>query len=203
MTTCLLRPIFCILGRSQSIYLDFISKMSFALFLGWNRNCWIGDYGDVLCINASTQILFVLDSVYRGALRSITNCGALTYHLYTKVKWPRLHACQLGHWNVFHLQYKAFLLFERKVCLESSCCSGFMSLSSLCPVQFRTMCAPSFTHCLNEQCVHQWTIQWGSTAPCSYWCSASYVSSLFDSIFSLSAFFILLLTSGCTVHGSV
>ena len=55
-------------------------------------------YGDVLYMNASTQCLYMLDSVYHGALRFITNCGALTHHcvLYSKVNWPSSYVRTIG-----------------------------------------------------------------------------------------------------------
>ena len=67
------------------------------------------DYGDVLYMSATAHCLHMLDSVYHGALRFITNCGALTHHcvLYAKVNWPSLYAHRLGHWYV--LIYKAIL----------------------------------------------------------------------------------------------
>lgn len=67
------------------------------------------DYDDVLYMNASSQCLHILDSVYHGALRVITNCGALTHHctLHSKVNWPSLYVRRLKHWHV--LIYKAIL----------------------------------------------------------------------------------------------
>ena len=67
------------------------------------------DDGDVLYMNAFAQSLQMLDSVYHGALRFITNCGFLTHHctLYSKVSWTSLSARRLGHWYVFI--YKAII----------------------------------------------------------------------------------------------
>lgn len=38
------------------------------------------DYGDVLYMRTSAELLQKLDSVYHGALRFISNCGFLTHH---------------------------------------------------------------------------------------------------------------------------
>lgn len=60
-------------------------------------------------MNASAQCLHMLDSVYHGALRFITNCGALAHHcvLYSKVNWSSLCVRRLSHW--YELIYKAVL----------------------------------------------------------------------------------------------
>lgn len=60
------------------------------------------DYGDVSCMNASAHCLRLLDSVYHGALRFITNCGPLIHHcvLYSKGNWTSLRARRLSHWYV-------------------------------------------------------------------------------------------------------
>ena len=60
-------------------------------------------YGDVLYMNASAHCLHMLDSVYQGALRFITNCGFLTHHCvsYSKVKWSALGAHCINHCYVF------------------------------------------------------------------------------------------------------
>ena len=49
-------------------------------------------------MNAPTNSLRCLDSVYHGALRFATGCGALTHHctLYARVEWPSLCTYQ-GH----------------------------------------------------------------------------------------------------------
>lgn len=67
------------------------------------------DYGDLIYINAPTQVLKQLDSVYHASLRFITNCKPRTHHceLYTRVGWPPLDARRLTHWCMFI--YKAIL----------------------------------------------------------------------------------------------
>ena len=67
------------------------------------------DYGDVVYMNASSQCLHSLDTVYHGALRFITNLKTLTHHcnLYTRVGWSSLTTCRLKHWHI--LIYKAIL----------------------------------------------------------------------------------------------
>ena len=51
----------------------------------------------------------MLDSVYHGVLRFITNCGFLTHHctLYSIVNWTALSTRWLGHWYIFI--YKSIL----------------------------------------------------------------------------------------------
>lgn len=67
------------------------------------------DYADLLYMNASSQCLSKIDSVYHGALRFITNCRAQTHHceLYARVKWSSLTTRRLTHWYTFI--YKAIL----------------------------------------------------------------------------------------------
>lgn len=67
------------------------------------------DYGDILYMHASCSLLRMLDTVYHGALRFITNSKSLTHHcnLYQKVGWPSLSFRRLTHWYSFI--YKAIL----------------------------------------------------------------------------------------------
>ena len=67
------------------------------------------EYGDLLYINASAHCLHMLDIVYHGATRFITNSRALSHHctLYSKVNCPSLFLRRLSHWYVFI--YKAIL----------------------------------------------------------------------------------------------
>lgn len=67
------------------------------------------DYGDVIYMNASITSLKLLDTVYHGALRFITNFRALTHHcsLYDRVGWSALSTRRLNHWYIFI--YKAIL----------------------------------------------------------------------------------------------
>lgn len=67
------------------------------------------DYVEVLYMHASFQSLKLLDTVYHGALRFITNFRALTHHcsLYERVGWSALSTCRLNHWHI--LIYKAIL----------------------------------------------------------------------------------------------
>lgn len=66
-------------------------------------------YGDVVYMNASSQCLHSLDTVYHGALRFITDLKTLTHHcnLYTRVGWSSLTTRRLKHWHI--LIYKAIL----------------------------------------------------------------------------------------------
>lgn len=61
------------------------------------------DYGDLIYMNAPTQVLKLFDSVYHAALRFITNCKPRTHHceLYTRVGWPALENRRLSHWYMF------------------------------------------------------------------------------------------------------
>lgn len=67
------------------------------------------DYGDVIYMNASITSLKLLDTVYHGALRFITNFRALTHQcsLYDRVGWSALSTRRLNHWYIFI--YKAIL----------------------------------------------------------------------------------------------
>jgi len=67
------------------------------------------DYGNLLYMNAPAKCLQSLDSVYRGALRFVTSCKALTHHcnLHGRVEWPSLAVRRLSHWHIFI--YKAIL----------------------------------------------------------------------------------------------
>lgn len=67
------------------------------------------DYGDIIYMNASSQSLHTLDTVYHGALRFITNCKALTHHceLYARVGWSALTTRRWNHWMT--VIYKAIL----------------------------------------------------------------------------------------------
>ena len=69
----------------------------------------IMDYGDLLYMNAPSQSLQMLDSVYHGALRFILNCKPLTHHctLYSNVNLPSLSTRQLRHLYIFI--YKAVM----------------------------------------------------------------------------------------------
>ena len=60
-------------------------------------------------MNATAQCLQMLDTVYHGALRFITNYRSLTHRctLYSKVNWPSLSTRRLSHWHVFI--YKAII----------------------------------------------------------------------------------------------
>ncbi|CDQ99601.1 unnamed protein product [Oncorhynchus mykiss] len=83
------------------------------------------DYGDILYMNASTQCLRSIDTLYHGTLRFILNCKTLTHHctLYTRVGWPSLVVRRLSHWYtlftkpfwVYYLFIWAFLLFRNVV----------------------------------------------------------------------------------------
>ena len=98
-------------------HIQYVSKKLKALlgFLYRNKSCFsfcvkkrlvescflpVLDYGDVLYINTSAQNLHMLDSVYRGVLRFITNCGFLTHHctLYSIVNWSALSTRWHAHW---------------------------------------------------------------------------------------------------------
>jgi len=67
------------------------------------------DDGDVLYMQASSQCLHSLDTVYHGALRFITNLKTLTPRcsLYARVGWTALSIRRHNHWHV--LIYKAIL----------------------------------------------------------------------------------------------
>ena len=67
------------------------------------------DYGDILYMNASTQCLRSIDTLYNGTLRFILNCKTLTHHctLNTRVGWPSLVTRRLRHLYTFI--YKAIL----------------------------------------------------------------------------------------------
>ena len=61
------------------------------------------DYGDLVYMNASASSLRMLDAVYHGALRFITDSANSTHHccLYSLVNWPSLHMRRLLHWYLF------------------------------------------------------------------------------------------------------
>jgi len=63
------------------------------------------DYGDVIYMHASIQCLKLLDTVYHGALRFITNFRALTYHC--MIGLVGLSTRRLNNWHI--LIYKAIL----------------------------------------------------------------------------------------------
>jgi hypothetical protein len=67
------------------------------------------DYGDIFYMNASSQCLRSIDTLYHGALSCILNCTTLTRHctLYTRVGWPSLVTRRLRQWYTFI--YKAIL----------------------------------------------------------------------------------------------
>ena len=67
------------------------------------------DYGDVVYMNASAHSLHLLDAVYHGALRFITNCKPLTHHctLYSLVNWTSLSMRRSLH--CYKLIYTAML----------------------------------------------------------------------------------------------
>ena len=69
----------------------------------------VPDHGDVVCMQALSQSLYALDTVYHGALRFITGFKALTHHctLYERVGWSSLSMCRLRH--LHFLTHKAIL----------------------------------------------------------------------------------------------
>ena len=88
------------LGGSQDVRRDLVE----ATFLP------VLDYGDLLYMNASVHCLHMLDIVYHGALRFVTNYRALTHHciLYSKVTLAcSVNMLAYSHWYVFI--YKAIL----------------------------------------------------------------------------------------------
>ncbi len=61
------------------------------------------DYCDIIYMHAPKHCLQVLDSVYHGALRFITNSKVLTHHclLFSRVGWLALSSRRRKHWCLF------------------------------------------------------------------------------------------------------
>ena len=115
MTTTLLKLTFKILGKKLKLKVGFYFRNKSCFSLEARRRLVeatflpVLEYGDLLYINASAHCLHMLDIVYHGATRFITNSRALSHHctLYSKVNCPSLFLRRLSHGYVFI--YKAIL----------------------------------------------------------------------------------------------
>ncbi len=112
------------------------------------------DYCNIRYMQAPKHCLQALDSVYLGALRSITNLKVLTHHcfLYSRVGGPALSSYRLKHWYLFIYKvivgllpsYLQQIIFQKGVNNYGLCSQDYYLLSI--PKVRTNMCKRAFSY---------------------------------------------------------